>query len=612
MTNKKVESIYMPVGMLFKSESISVTPKYQRGYAWDKPEITAFLQDVEQVFIARKNGTPKNHFFGSMVIVKDSLMGAFNKHEYELVDGQQRISTFVLLATSILKHYRDIEKKCAEIQDTVNQLLVNKRIDKLKSRFIEFEQDINREVTTLNVLKLSKYDNDFFKNLIRFTAPNPIENAYNKRMNNAFKEIDNKVADLAKADNLAHYMDNLQIIETNIDVDFSILNIITYDKREAYTLFQVLNNRGKSLTEGELLRAKTLEMLETYPSQQATIENYWDKILLDEPNQTEDYLRWIYNSKKGRSAGSRTLFDDYLEAFYPHYKKPNLLMSEADETQIETRKLLEEISNCRKLANGEWVFPILQPIEAWDRNRLNLLIKELKSTNSMPLLLAACQLDHKRFSEIVQCVERFTFRYTIICNQHASHAHAVYLSEAIAIRRNPNGYNINNLKNKLKNLLDTKANDTFFKSSLDTLMYKDSNNNGSNKALKYFLITIEDYLRWYRDGNTAGEPICKDKSRLLAFADTTIEHVYPRNASGTVYEADLDDLKNTLGNLTIMGIHDNGGKGDSSFASSRTVFIQSSIKMNNEIGNNTLWNRTSILTRADELKNIATAIFKIS
>jgi uncharacterized protein with ParB-like and HNH nuclease domain/uncharacterized protein YueI len=607
----KVESIYMPVGMFFKSESISVTPKYQRGYAWDKPEIDAFLTDLENVFNARKNGTPKNHFFGSMVIVKESLAGAFNKHKYEIVDGQQRISTFVLLATAILKHYMAIEKKCAEVHDTVNQAIVNKRIDKLKSRFIKFEQDINREITTLNVLKLSKYDNDFFLKLITFSMPNTIENAYNKRMDSAEKAIENRVKNLTQDDILAQYIDNLQILETNIDVDFSLLNIITDDKKEAYTLFQVLNNRGKSLTEGELLRARTLEMLESYSSQQDTIENYWDKILLDEPNQTEDYLRWIYNSKKGRSAGSRTLFDDYLEAFYPHYKKPNLTINEADEVQIETKKLLDEISNCRKLTNGEWVFPILQPIEAWDRNRLTLLVKELKSTNSMPLLLAACQLDHKRFSAIVQCVERFTFRYTIICNQHASHANAIYLAEAVAIRNNPSGYSLNNLKTKLKNLLETKANDNFFKSSLDTLIYKDSNNNGSNKALKYFLITIEDYLRWYREGNTAGEPICKDKSRLLAFADTTIEHIYPRNASGTVYDANLDDLKNRLGNLTIMGISDNGGKGDKSFAASRSVFTQSLIKMNNEIGNNTVWDRAAILDRADELKNIATAVFKI-
>ena len=604
-----IEPEYSAVGRFFADNPVYTIPIYQRGYAWEKQEIDDFLKDLENVFNARKNGNPKNHFLGSIVTVQHKLTGVVGKHSYELVDGQQRATTFVLLAAAICEQFKNIITICVKKSDTNNEKIAINRLSSLEKRFIEFEQEVNRRFSNQRVLTLSKADNSYFIELIKGSNPDDSQRDSHKRLKNAFSNIKKRIKQLTEDRDITIYLDNLEILVQNIEADFSLLRIITYSQSEAYSLFQVLNDRGKSLTEGDLLRAKTLEMLENYQPQQLSVENYWDSILKDKTNQTEAYLRWIYASHIGYRPGTNTLFDDFLKAFYPESSLSQLTSTDADRVFVSTEMIKKEIDNARKIEQGEWIFPIAQPITSWDRNRLHLLMRELRNDSSMPVLLAAALLDHKKFAEIVTLAERMMFRYTIICGQHYSAIAEIYESEALEIRKNPSGYNLNNLKSKLQNLLNTRADDRTFRASLDSLVYK--KNGGGNKPLKYFLISIEDYWRWYHEDSAVGDPLCKDKSRLYPFADTTIEHIYSSNASGRDYNTATEELKNTIGNLTILGPLDNSTIGNDSFTDKRPIFKSSSVSMNHEIANSTSWGRIEILRRTEKLKDLAVKIFKM-
>jgi uncharacterized protein with ParB-like and HNH nuclease domain len=604
----RIDPEFASVGKFFEESPVYKVHIYQRGYAWEKDEINDFLKDLELVYNARKEGNPKNHFLGSIVTVQEKLSGVVGKHSYELVDGQQRMTTFVLLAAAIYEITKDIETTCQQNSDNENERIAHRRAEKIYYRFIEFEQEINRVVNIQPVLTLSKTDNPFFSSLIRGNILDANRDSH-IRLKNAIVEIKKRVKTLTFDTNINTFLDNLEILIHNIDGDFSLLRIITYDRKEAYTLFQVLNDRGRSLTEGDLLRAKTLEMLEGFPLQQQQVEGFWDNILKDKTTLTENYLHWIYASFQGKRAGKSTLFDDLLKDFYPENTNTSISSTDADNIFLTTQNIKTEIENTRKLATGEWLFPVNQPITAWDRNRLALLMKELNNTNSIPLLLAAAKLEHRKFAEIVTLVERMMFRYTIICGQHHSSITDIYEFEAMQIRRNPSGYTLDNLKNKLQNLLNTKADDRLFKASLDSLVY--SSNGKSNKPLKYFLLTIENYWRWYNEDSANGTLICKDKSMIYQFEDTTLEHIYPRNASGTIFDVTMDELKNTIGNLTILSSAENQLNDDDEFAIRKPTFQSSSSKMNNEIGKETSWDRIRIVKRTDKLKEMAVKVFSI-
>lgn len=181
----------------------------------------------------------------------------------------------------------------------------------------------------------------------------------------------------------------------------------------------------------------------------------------------------------------------------------------------------------QKIKRGQWLYPEQQPVTSWDRSRLSLLLSELNHTLSIPLLIAASTLDYKIFSDIVQIIEKIFFRYKVICSQHATPLKKIYYEESLAIRTNPNSYKISTLKQKLQDLIKSKASDEMFKNGLQALEYKSVG--GSNKPLKYFLMNIEYYYQWYKKG-AVGTPVCVDKSRVYDFAGTSIEHIYPQNA----------------------------------------------------------------------------------
>lgn len=181
----------------------------------------------------------------------------------------------------------------------------------------------------------------------------------------------------------------------------------------------------------------------------------------------------------------------------------------------------------------------------------------------------------------------------------------VYYQESLAIRQDPNSYNISSLKAKLQNLISTKAIDSTFMNALNMLEYKES---GGNKPLKYFIMTVEYYYQWYKNGAT-GTPDCVDKSRVYDFAGTSIEHVYPRNAGSSVLDSDLEPLKNTLGNLTIMDPAQNTLGGNDPFTSKAPLYQKSSVLLTQEIGAKPIWAQTEIDDQKQLLIDAALKIF---
>jgi hypothetical protein len=123
-------------------------------------------------------------------------------------------------------------------------------------------------------------------------------------------------------------------------------------------------------------------------------------------------------------------------------------------------------------------------------------------------------------------------------------------------------------------------------------------------------MTLEHYKRWY-DGGATGTPICNDKTRVYDFSSTTIEHVYPRNAHGTVINNTLEPFKNEIENLTFMGPTDNVAGGNDDFATKKPIFQASSVGLNTDIGNLSQWSISELVARKNLLKNMACKIFAI-
>ena len=102
----------------------------------------------------------------------------------------------------------------------------------------------------------------------------------------------------------------------------------------------------------------------------------------------------------------------FLRSFSPQnqrYKSGTLSGADAQAIHATVETLYQDILNCRKLVQGQWPFERRRPITGWDITRLNLLLVELDHSLSIPLFLAATNLTHTQFSEIVPTVERAFF-----------------------------------------------------------------------------------------------------------------------------------------------------------------------------------------------------------
>lgn len=357
------------------------------------------------------------------------------------------------------------------------------------------------------------------------------------------------------------------------------------------------------------MKAKTLELLDEpeFSSQQSSVKNAWNDILTDPPKNTDDFLRWIYASRYGKRPRQNNLFEDFLDAYFPQHNKISLDKNDADQILNSTKELQKEIEKCRKLIEGKWPYDTIdKSLSDWHANRLYLLMGELNHTNCMPLLLTACELSQRSFFRIIDLTERFFFKFKLICGFHAGSLNSLYQSEAQLVRLNKDKYKVSTYKRNIQELLKKKeANASFNSIVADQLKYNP--HGGSNKTLRYFLVTAEYYLEWYKKG-AQGEPKY-DKNMIIEFRKTSVEHIHPRKAIST--DKKLNELMHSLGNLTILGEKDQDAAGNKEFAQKKPVFSKSPLLMNREIATCDKWDVQEVRKREKMLVDVAKKIFKI-
>ena len=76
---------------LFSSDFWFSVPEYQRSYVWQTDNITELVEDLYYAFQNKPN---QEYFLGSLVL---KLTEEAEYPEYEVLDGQQRLTTFLMM-----------------------------------------------------------------------------------------------------------------------------------------------------------------------------------------------------------------------------------------------------------------------------------------------------------------------------------------------------------------------------------------------------------------------------------------------------------------------------------------------------------------------------------
>jgi hypothetical protein len=232
----------LTVEKLFSGRLLRV-PDYQRGYAWDKKNWTDFLEDLDLL------PRGKHHYTGTVVLDRVTKppegeapeptvwdVSGFGYEVFNIVDGQQRLTTVVLLLDAIRRELARFPEQGPLARGTT----------------AAYVRVLTAAGESLHKLELNADTNGFWVNSVLADAPGPepAQNASQKRLSTAKAHFTAYLAQQRDARGGA-YLDWLLALRTKVTSNLVFVPYEVSTSAEVGVIFEVMNDRGKQLTELE-------------------------------------------------------------------------------------------------------------------------------------------------------------------------------------------------------------------------------------------------------------------------------------------------------------------------------------------------------------------------
>ena len=296
-------------------------PDYQRGYAWQQPQLSDFWDDLWNL------SEDRYHYTGmlSMKQLKSDAYKDWTEEKwlidqngyksFHVVDGQQRLTTFIILVNSIVKF---AEKNHIEY-------LNNNELVEIKTRYIV---EYQRPKCILKAYKFGyEKDNPSFEylryNILGEEASGNLqETFYTLNLQNAKQFFDKKLEKFYE-----------EYGEQGLETLFSkLVNRLKFnihyiqDDFDVFVAFETMNNRGKKLSNLEILKNRLIYLTAIFPNcalsmeekkqLRSDINSAWREVYSElgrnknHPLNDDEYLKnhWILYFKYSRQKG-----DDYIK-----------------------------------------------------------------------------------------------------------------------------------------------------------------------------------------------------------------------------------------------------------------------------------------------------------
>lgn len=533
-------------------------PKFQRDYSWEAEHWDDLWQDISALLADEDN----EHYMGYLVLQTS------NNKEFQIIDGQQRLTTMSLLILSTLKCLKELVDSGIEAENNL------KRKDSLLNSYIGYVDPVT--LISNNKLKLNRNSDDYYKQHLVLLKELPLRNTNSseKQMRECFNWYYDRIKkEFNTGESLAAFIDNI------VDKLFFTVIEVT-DQLNAFKVFETLNARGVQLSSADLLKNYLFFVVdETKPhiSEIEELENIWSKIVGKLGEQKfEDYLRYYWNSIN-KSVGKKNLFKSV---------KGNIKSKE---------QVFELIRNLNDTA--DLYLAIQNPEdEFWrDKPEIRKSLKELKlfqirQINSL-FLSALRNLEVENFKKLAKICSVISFRYNIIGGLNPNAQEDVYNTVALKISSNK--------RFEVADFQTIYVSDLNFENDFSTKEFKNTTRN--HKIVKYILSKIEVY---------------QHKNEIDPESDLfTIEHILPENADDTWGNFTFEEINRSvyrMGNLTLLERKLNREAGQKGYVEKIVLFAQSNSELTKTLPDNfNTWNEDKLAARQRELAKHAKAIWKI-
>ncbi len=229
-----------------------LVPDYQREYVWKvDDEVEQFLVDIDNEYDEAAK-EQRSYFIGSIIIVK-------NNGKYDVIDGQQRLTTIVLTL-------------CA-FRDLMSNLKLNAKQQKYFKTMEEWLSDFDIETDETQVRLELQYDEskDYLSKLIHMQDSTDEKTSSIKKMEQAYESIKDHLENYLSKD-VKSLMSFAKYFLTNIEM----VIIESEDLSSALKIFETINQRGTGLNAMDLV--KNLLFSEVKESDFQKIKEKWKNI----------------------------------------------------------------------------------------------------------------------------------------------------------------------------------------------------------------------------------------------------------------------------------------------------------------------------------------------
>jgi uncharacterized protein with ParB-like and HNH nuclease domain len=250
----------LSLGKIVSERQRFVVPIYQRTYSWTvKEQLEALFDQIEDKANERlKAGRVEfAHYMGALLLIPDGDPVFGRIQTFDIVDGQQRLTTFHLCFAAlrdVARHYH-FDEVATQLSDLVLHgdavPMEDRKIERYKLQPTAYDRTIFRDLMDLASHELiQKYPDYFFKNdRIKSTAPLPLLAYWY-----FWEQADLFITDDGKDKDSPAVRKRLLALSTVLFEDFRLIVITLAKDDDAQVIFQTLNSGGKPLAAMDLVR----------------------------------------------------------------------------------------------------------------------------------------------------------------------------------------------------------------------------------------------------------------------------------------------------------------------------------------------------------------------
>lgn len=520
-----------------------IIPRFQREYSWETEELTTIWEDLlENLIYNGETLVAQEYFLGSLVLVGDDD-NPVNMDRY-IVDGQQRLMTFTVAFSALTQCFaKDGQDKLSNA--TFAYVLSEDSDGNEYAKIIAenpkpfFQYRIQQKIPD-NTLVPRNQEEKRILNAYLFFEKHLEKNSLMKDIESRFPQSTEKLT----------YADMLRAIRNQILI-CKVVYVTVKSFEDAYTIFEVLNAKGKDLTAIDIIKNSIFSILTNEEPIDFAAEK-WKTINNNIANCDEDlmtFYRHFWLSKYGFITNKK-LVKDFQKLIPKDIVSYTDFIKSLEKESIIYYRIVNPSENEWTQPENLAVFTSLEALSIFNTSQVRTFLLALFDAKE------SGKISHKNFVNALKFLEHFHFVFTAVCSSRASGLERRYSSYARRMRQCSDKVETASCVAELKKALkETLPPYEIFESKFMVIEYT-SDKQRSKKLVQYILKKLDTYFAH------------SNEYKPQSF---TIEHIIPESTKAP--------FVGLIGNLLPLGERLNNELADKSFKVKMRRYPESRYKM---------------------------------